>query len=433
MEQAESRPNPRGEVAKAHGAMEREAWPEALAAWDEVLARFPRRPNAPLWRSRRAAVLLRLGRAEEAEAAARELLEGDQQLEAASLVLIRALIQTGRPEEALAALADGPLRAAHTAAVMELRLDALIRLGRQDEARAEFEQVFEAAANPVLLAVLFAVVPPLYENQKRIAMWVSLLRKVQPLVDGENAGWREPAVALRARLHLALRNRGAFLATMKRADDDKPLGFHDRRLRAVAAALGDAAYPDLGRPRIFGIGLSQTGGASLAAALDMLGFNTLDWRNPLTLELLSEADFYAFDAFTGTTACVGFEKSFFTFPNSRFIYTTRPLEAWREAIANHWRKLYGSADFDELKAALAGPERFLYSLAQRDIAHALYLNHPGFSEAYQAYDKRVRRFFEDKPADRFLELDVLGGAGWPDLCRFLGKSEPDEPFPRGEN
>lgn len=59
----------------------------------------------------------------------------------------------------------------------------------------------------------------------------------------------------------------------------------------------------------------------------------------------------------------------------------------------------------------------------------LYTQHRTWEEAYRMHDHRVRRFFEDKPDCRFLEMEITDGDGWDVLCPFLGIDPPGVPFP----
>jgi len=64
------------------------------------------------------------------------------------------------------------------------------------------------------------------------------------------------------------------------------------------------------------------------------------------------------------------------------------------------------------------------------LAFGLYYNYASIEEAFQSYDRRVRQFFADKPADRFLEFSLSDGHGWPELCGFLRRPVPNLPYPR---
>jgi len=86
-------------------------------------------------------------------------------------------------------------------------------------------------------------------------------------------------------------------------------------------------------------------------------------------------------------------------------------------------------EFEELKSALAGPRALRYGSEFCAINRSLYFDYCSYREAYDAHMERVRRFFSNKPADRFLEFNVFAGDGWTELCAFLGFEAQSTPFP----
>jgi len=407
---AQSHPDePVGPVGLAQVATQRETWPQALAAWDRVLSRFSGRPNTGFWRARRAIVLMNLGRGKEAEAILRELVGANPNLEQAFVALVRLLRQTGRLEQALEELEASPLSRSESAAIVQLKIDILVRLRRPDAANAEFMRLLAQAEQPAILGSLFDFAPAIYEGAARRSAWLSLLEKLEPMLARVGPETSQEAEALRLRLHLALRDYPTFLASLRRLGDGRRLGRHDRMLRAAAQALGDPAFPDFSKPKIFGIGLGKTGTTTLGAALTILGFKAVDFMNELTRERMSEDDLPIFDAFTDPPAGMTFESNFERFSNAKFIYTTRSPESWRDSKLKHWRRHTGDGDPEEIRAAMERPEKLVV--------------------AYRVHEMRVRRFFSERPRDCFLEFDIFGGQGWPQLCEFLGVPIPAQPFP----
>ena len=96
---------------------------------------------------------------------------------------------------------------------------------------------------------------------------------------------------------------------------------------------------------MFGIGLSRTGTTPLALALGILGFTAFHFLNPATGEVISEADTDLVDAATDTPVCVNFEKLYYLYPFSKFIYTTRPFEDWQPSFCRYLDRRWGTADF----------------------------------------------------------------------------------------
>jgi hypothetical protein len=152
----------------------------------------------------------------------------------------------------------------------------------------------------------------------------------------------------------------------------------------------------------------------------------------LTHELMNDNDLHLFDAFTDTPCCLNFEKYYYMFPNAKFIYTVRQADDWEKSLTAHFKRWHLLSDFQEIRKKLTEPDAFHFGTQYSDIYMSLYFNHENFSEAFQVYDRRVRRFFEDKPSDRLLVFDIFAGDGWQKLCAFLGRDIPAVPFPLGK-
>lgn len=181
--------------------------------------------------------------------------------------------------------------------------------------------------------------------------------------------------------------------------------------------------------KIFGIGLSKTGTTSLNYALRKLGYESIHMRKQG--KILSWPEFFIADAATDTPCCVQFEALYHTFENSKFIYTTRKVDEWKRSAINH----FGVEQPEDLRLLYPSKtdrwERWKsYNLIRWiQIHECLYAQYDSWEKAYASYDKRVRSFFEDKPQDRLLELDITAGDGWESLCSFLGRENPNIPFP----
>lgn len=419
--------NPSGYVGRAQLALRQRFWQVALDRCNEILSRFGDHAGADDWRLIRVGALLELGRATEAETILRDAVDRAPGSVAALLRLLRVYATTGRPEVALQLLETSPLREIESSALVERRLEILIRLNRIDEAGATFERLLGSARRPEVLSSLFAFVPAIYEVQEhqRMRAWATLQKRSTAIRSSLKLPDRVRLDVLNARILLALRDREGVIAAMRGLAECSHLGEHGESMRRVAAVLSEPRYPDYAKPKLFGIGLSKTGTTTLAAALTLLGFNTLHWFNPLTCELISEADIPIFDAFTETPFGRRGERYYNLFPNSKFILTTRPFESWLASLCRHLSRHVGISDFDEIKAALESGA-FPHWPARRRFR---YLNFRNYREVFEAHEKRVRRFLQDKPADRFLELDFFTGDGWPKLCAFLGRDVPSVPFP----
>lgn len=102
------------------------------------------------------------------------------------------------------------------------------------------------------------------------------------------------------------------------------------------------------------------------------------------------------------------------FPKSKFIFTTRYLEGWLKSAESYMERvrtitlnnrehllaMFGCARFDEKKYRIA----------------------------YYRHHAEVYEHFEHREND-ILEMNIIAGDGWEELCGFLGKEIPDTPFP----
>ena len=420
---------PFGYAALARLAMRQRHWSEALECWDDVLARFPQHYTNVSSRIGRASTLLELARYAEAEASLREIIQEEPWLVWARLNLVQTLVLSGRPEQAFQEIETEPFARAAIPALMKRRIEILMSHRRFDAARVVFADHLRRTVGLESIISLFNVAPQLYERWQCMEAWLELRRRLDELplpVDPED---RPPFEVMRARIQLAFRDHAGFLNSFHRSKSQRHFGELEDKLAKVAAAIEDRSFPDSHKPKVFGIGLSKTGTTSLAAALSALGFNTVHWQNPLTCEIISDADSYLFDALTDAPVCLAFEKYYYLFPASKFIYTVRPFRTWRRSILGHFKRHRGISGFRELKRSVRRPKELRFGSRHCEINQTLYGNYANLREAYETYDRRVRTFFRDKPKERFLVFDVFAGHGWFELCTFLDTKPPAIPFP----
>jgi tetratricopeptide (TPR) repeat protein len=410
-------------VGLAQIAAGRQRWPEALEYWDRVVARAGRQAN-PAWLQGRAQVLLKLGRFDEAATVFRGLAQALPENRGARYGLLRALELGGRSEQALREIEHGLLQTWRQVYVIATQIRALIRLGRLDEARAAYREALALARAPAELELLLVQIPNLFEARERPPAWLAVDEILGPLRISPDPHARRLANDLHLRVMLGLRDYPHFAGAIERTPaGDLPEGRH-----AVMAAIGDVVrapgFPDRSKTKIFGIGLSRTGTTSTTSALRTLGFNAIHWWNPLTRELISESDIYLFDAFLDVSVSAEFEAYYEKFPNSYFIYTMRPLESWKRSYDVLNERTYCTSDFRILKTQVPR-----YEAQFAAIGMSLYFNFDSPEEAFRNYDQRVKRFFADKPRNRFLEFDIFAGDGWEKLCPFVQRPIPEQAFP----
>lgn len=163
-------------------------------------------------------------------------------------------------------------------------------------------------------------------------------------------------------------------------------------------------------PRCWGIGLSRTGTQSLCEALRILGYRQVV-HNP-HFELLPKMDGGA-----DLGVVVFYKYLDFKFPGSRFVLTVRPLEEWLSSV-EYILGRYPATNHDDVAIMR---RMTLYETVTYDRERLV--------SAYHRHREDVHRYFRDRPQD-LLELDVVAGAGWEKLCRFLGVPVPQQPFPK---
>jgi tetratricopeptide (TPR) repeat protein len=416
----------RAAVGLARTAMRRGNWPEALARWDCILEKFGI-GGSPYWALGRATTLWQLGRRGKAKAVLRALLSADPRFFLAWLQLIQLLMSAGEYDAALHQVSSAIAAGHDPLALVARKIDILIALQRIGEARTELAAALDRATAPDTLEALFMHIPRLFAGWPRTQAWLTMQRRLNETHDGRGSAGVTAMLGLR--VLLALRNYDGFLQELDRFSEIRLVGAHRRSLCAIAARLREPDFPDRRRQKIFGIGLSKTGTTSLASALAILGFSTLHYLNPLTGMLISDDDVDFFDAATDTPVCVNLEKYFYMYPNSKFIYTTRPIELWQASLATHLARTWGVSNFQTIKNLIVRRDTFNFGARFAETHMTLYFNHADYYSAYHAHDRRVRSFFHDKPKERFLEFDIFGGDGWPQLCSFLGCPIPSQPFP----
>lgn len=173
--------------------------------------------------------------------------------------------------------------------------------------------------------------------------------------------------------------------------------------------------------KIFGIGLNKTGTRSLASALRILGFRTLHKGDRATSELVHRASREGrpllthvgeqYDAYLDVHALVErFVEADRHYPDSRFIYTTRELEAWLDSRERHVRG-------NQQQAAVGG-----YA------GSWLTVDREAWVRRRRRHEATVRRHFQNRARD-LLVMDITAGDGWDVLAPFLGCRIPDAPFP----
>lgn len=401
-------------------------WTEAVAHWQHALG--VNGELRPEWNASYADALTHLGRLEEAIRRLRETVLADSSsvhLVARYLYLLGQRSRSHSLIEEAFNLTNGDDR-------VEVRLACAALAARIND--IERLQVMVDALLPRLEAVsqcerLFSMIPAAFDGWARTSRWLALEQKLNEIRDGEGDETTLAAVhVLRMRLKLGLRDHPAFLQL--HATNPDRVELRRRRYAQLAAALTNRPFPNHDAEKVFGIGLPKTGTTSLHTALETLGYLSAHYLNEFTAEVLTPNDYFLFDAITDSPACLFFESNFHNFPDSRFIYTTRPLEGWVRSLDRHHERAMGTAALPSLRAIASGFSKTRYGSAPAMFSVPLLYRHASPQDARQHFETRLFDFFSGERRNRLLVLDIFSGDGWAELCGFLGRAVPQATFPR---
>jgi len=178
--------------------------------------------------------------------------------------------------------------------------------------------------------------------------------------------------------------------------------------------------------RIFGVGMHKTATTSLHHAFGILGMKSAHWKDAHWAKAI-------WNQMHGTARSVVLEKNYAlcdmpipnlyreldkAYPGSKFILTVRPELDWIESVRKHWdpehnpqRRLWASDPFT----------RIIHRATYGQIGFDAEI----FLQKYREHNAGVKLHFADRPDDLF----VMEQNEWSGLCRFLGMSVPQEPYP----
>lgn len=174
--------------------------------------------------------------------------------------------------------------------------------------------------------------------------------------------------------------------------------------------------------KVFCIGFQKTGTSSLGLALDKLGYEVASYdqfrqfakRDELSLGEITEHAIKiasGYDAAQDSPWPVLYRELDAAFPGSKFIHIIRDRESWiRSAVKDF-------SDFpNSIHSLIYGCP---YPLG----------NELRWLEIYDQHNSEVKEYFSGRQDD-FVSLDLdQGEVNWEKVCAFLGKKEPDIPWP----
>jgi hypothetical protein len=182
--------------------------------------------------------------------------------------------------------------------------------------------------------------------------------------------------------------------------------------------------------RIFGIGMHKTGTTSLHAALRALGFESAHWKNAhwakaIYEEMTGYGKSWTVEhnyALSDLPIAILYEQLDRAYPGSKFILTLRNEGSWLKSVESHWdhnlnpyRHQWSNDPFSHKV------HKIIYGRKSFDALC--------FLERYRRHNTEVREYFKHRPSD-LLVMDMSNGAGWQQLCAFLDRPVPNEPYPK---
>lgn len=174
--------------------------------------------------------------------------------------------------------------------------------------------------------------------------------------------------------------------------------------------------------KIFGIGWAKTGTTTLGKCFEILGFNHQTQKLSLVNDI-AEGDLSRIlalakekDTFEDWPWIILYKELDEAFPDSRFVLTKRDSGKW---IKSYYNMLRSQGEASE---EMNQKRRTLYGLPFPNVSEEQLI------ERYEKHNEEVLSYFRDRP-DALLVVDWGEGHGWKELCEFLGKDIPNQPFP----
>jgi len=158
--------------------------------------------------------------------------------------------------------------------------------------------------------------------------------------------------------------------------------------------------------KVFCIGNVKTGTSTLANALSILGYRSVQYvqlKKPKYgwVYYFKNSNFDAFADFPMQKKGL-YKELDKAIPNSKFILTIRDRQSWGKSFKNF---------FKGTKWEIKNPQ---------ELEHRI--------KKYEQYNKEIIEYFIEKPS-RLLIVDIINGDAWNKLCDFLNKPIPNTSFP----
>lgn len=183
-------------------------------------------------------------------------------------------------------------------------------------------------------------------------------------------------------------------------------------------------------PRVFGIGMHKTATTSLHHAFEALGYDSWHWNSAhsaktIWREMNNEGRSSTLEQFNA--ACdlpipLLFRQIDEAYPGSKFVLTIRDDRNWLDAVRRHF-------DPDRNPRAAGWDDDPFSNRIHEVIYGRRDFDADTFLVRYWKHNYWVREYFQHRPRD-LLVMNMDDGAGWAELCGFLGVPVPDVAYPR---
>ncbi len=182
--------------------------------------------------------------------------------------------------------------------------------------------------------------------------------------------------------------------------------------------------------RIFGVGMHKTATNSLHAALTQLGYDSAHWPSGIwardvyneMMEQGRSATLERSYAACDLPITILYKELDRAYPGSKFILTVRDEEKWLASARKHWSHEHNPYRWEwDVYPVNNKIHKLVYGRTDFDARVMM--------ERYVRHNREVLHHFRGRPGD-LLVMDMDGGAGWKELCGFLGKAVPQSEYPR---
>lgn len=185
---------------------------------------------------------------------------------------------------------------------------------------------------------------------------------------------------------------------------------------------------------VIGAGFGRTGTLSMKTALETIGLgpchhmaNVLSDPGQIMLwRAAAKGDLPDWDeAYAGFQSAVDWPTSFYWrelsihYPDAKVILTTRSAASWYDSMVKTLWNVIGPGN---------SPDSFGVRIINQTIFNGRFEDRAHAISVYEAHNQAVRA---NVRGDRLLEFKL--GDGWQELCGFLGRPIPADPFPRSNS